>query len=360
MPKLNLNNVLVVEIGGSHIECVHSMVHLLHLKHNRVFLSCNEKLIDSAIEKNKLSDILPLPNKISGIQKFRVFLNVRRYIKRHAIGTVVFNTTEIALVRDLLLFLPKMNYVGVVHNAAKIEKSSTLSKLMSWRIKKILLLSNYLLKQIKPFSIFKVSVFFPIYFPQPALMEITKPEGEFWIVVPGGASNSRRDYEGLITTLREHGTLPSSLRFVFLGKYYLEDIVTEELRNSDWWKRHFIVFNQFVDYDTFHAYLKKTDVLLPLLKKEDDFYGQIRISGAFNLGLGYKLPFLLPESYRPNTDLQPYSMYYKDMQELIEILLHYNSVHRDKLNEITLQYKNGPFNNFGRMADEVCDFIFSK
>lgn len=357
--KSKENNVLILEAGGSHIECVHTMLHLLHLRQKKIYLTCNEKLVDSVVERDKLAGLFPLPDKISGVQKLRVFVLIRRYIHKHSIGTIIFNTTEITTVRDLLLFLPKMNYVGVVHNAAKLEKSSTLTRLMGWRVKKIFLLSNYLLQQTKPYPIFKVSVFLPIYFPAPAPIEVEKKEGEFWIVVPGWANSSRRDYAGLIAALTHYGH-GSSLRFILLGKYDLDDIITEEMKNSDWWQKHFVVFSDFVGYDIFHAYMKKADLVLPLLKKEDAFYAQNRISGAFNLGLGYRLPLLLPETYRPNTDLQPYSMYYKDMQELMEILLHFNTEHKEKQNDIAHQYENSPFNNLEKMADKVCDFIFSK
>ena len=361
MAKLNQHNVLILEIGGSHIECVHTMLHLLHLKQCKVHLACNEKLVASVIEKDKLTGLLTFPNEISKKQQFGIFFQLRKYIYQHSIGTLLINTTEITIVRDMLLFLPKLNYVGIVHNAAKLEKSFTLTKLIGRRVKKIFVLGNYLLQQINPAPVFKVAPLFPVYFPPPLPIEIKKNVGDFWVVVPGVALNKRRDYEGLLAALRKHGSLPVSLKFILLGIYDLDDIVTEEMKASAWWQNHFIVFNGFVDYNTFHSYMKKSDVVLPLMRmEEDDFYGRSRILGSFNLGLGYQLPFILPETYKQNTDLLPYSLYYKNLDELVEMLMHFNTTYKQEQNNILQQYKNSPFNNIDAMADEVCNFIFSK
>ncbi len=361
MAKLNPNNVLILEIGGSHIECVHTMLYLLHIKQCNVHLACNKKLVASVIEKEKLTGILTLPDDITKKQQFGIFFKLRKYIFSNAIGTMVINTTEITIVRDMLFFLPQLNYVGIVHNAAKLEKSFTLTRLISRRVKKIFVLGDYLLQQVQPAPVFKTAPFFPVYFPPPVPVEIKKPAGDFWVVVPGVAINKRRDYAGLLNTLKNYKNIPASLRFIFLGIYDLDDIVTEEMKASAWWKNHFITFKGFIDYNTFHSYMKKSDVVLPLLyASEDDFYGSSRISGSFNLGLGYKLPFILPEAYKKNTDLQPYAVYYKNMNELPEILLHFNDTYQQAQNSIMQRYKEGPFNSINAMADEVYNFIFSK
>ena len=205
--------------------------------------------------------------------------------------------------------MPRLNYAGVIHNASKLEKSFTVTKLIGRRVKKVFVLGNYLLQHVKPAPVFKVAPFFPVYFPAPKQIEIKKADNELWVVVPGVALNKRRDYKGLFDALKKYGTLPPTLRFVFLGIYDLDDIITPEMKASDWWKQHFIIFNGFIDYNTFHSYMKNCDVVLPLLRKEeDDFYGSSRISGSFNLGLGYQLPFILPATYKQNTDLLPYSI----------------------------------------------------
>ncbi len=361
MAQRNINNVLILEIGGSHIECVHTMIHLLHSKQNKIYLACNEKLSNSVIEKDKLADLLLLPNDISKKQQFGIFFKLRKYITGNAIGTVVINTTEITIVRDMLLFLPKLNYVGIVHNAAKLEKSFTLTKLIGKRVRKVFVLGNYLLQHVKPSPVFKVAPFFPIYFPPPKHIEVKKSQSDFWIVVPGVALNKRRDYAGLLAALKKQENFPSHIKFVLLGIYDLFDTVTEKERASEWWQNHFITFKGFVDYNTFHSYMKLSDVVLPLLRREEnDFYGDSRISGSFNLGLGYQLPFLLPVAYKQNTDLKPYSIYYKDLDEMVGTLEHFDTSFKQQQNDIKERYSNGPFNNIDAMADEVCNFILSK
>lgn len=361
MAKRNIHNVLILEVGGSHIECVHTMIHLLHLNQHKIHLACNEHLSASVIEKDKLAGLLLLPGEISKQQQFGIFFKLRRYINSNAIGTVIINTTEITIVRDMLLFLPRLNYVGIVHNAAKLEKSFTLTKLIGRRVKKIFVLGNYLLQQIKPDPIFKVAPFFPVYFPPPFQVDIKKEAGDFWIVVPGVALNKRRDYAGLVAALKRQENLPANIKFVLLGIYDLFDIVTEEERATGWWKNHFITFSGFVNYNTFHSYMQLADIILPLLRRdENDFYGDSRISGSFNLGLGYQLPFFLPKAYEQNTDLLPYSIYYKDLDELVNMLVYPDNTYKQLQPDIKQHYKNSLFNNVDAMADEVCNFIFSK
>lgn len=361
MAKRNLNNVLILEIGGSHIECVHTMIHLLHLKQHKVYLACNEHLSSSVIEKDKLAGLLTLPSQISKKQQFGIFFKLRKYINSNAIGTVIINTTEITIVRDMLLFLPKLNYAGIVHNAAKLEKSFTLTKLIGQRVKKIFVLGNYLLQWIKPDPKFKVASLFPVYFPPPEHVEVNKKPGDIWIVVPGVALNKRRDYAGLLAALKKQKNLPGNIKFVFLGIYDLFDIVPEEERATEWWDNHIITFKGFVDYNTFHSYMKLSDVVLPLLRRdENDFYGDSRISGSFNLGLGYQLPFLLPKAYEQNSDLQPYSIYYNDLDEVVNRLVHFDDTVKQQQFDIKQRYKSSLFNNVDDMAGEVCNFIFSK
>jgi len=361
MAQLNKNNVLILEIGGSHIECVHTMLHLLHLKQHKVFLACNEKLAASVIEKDKLAGLLLLPDDISKKQQFAVFFQLRKYIRQNNIGTMVINTIELTLIRDMLFFLPKLNYVGIIHNAAKLERSFTVTKLIGRKVKKVFVLGNYLLQHVKPAPKFKTAIFFPVYFPPPVQQPVKKNEGDFWVAVPGVALNRRRDYAGLLDALKKYGALPSNLRFVFVGIYDLYDIVSEEMETSAWWQQHFIIFKGFVDYNTFHSYMAKCDAVLPLLRRdENDFYGDSRISGSFNLGLGYQLPFILPESYKANTDLYPYAVYYDNMDALVKMLAGFNTDYKMEQERIKLEYKKGPFHNIDAMADDVCNFIFSK
>lgn len=352
--------VLLLEMGGSHIECIYTFAHFLQLKKHEVYLACNEKLLPLFPGRDQLNGILSLPDKISGISQVGIFLTIRKYILRHKIDTLVINTTEPTIIRNFSFYIPrKVNCTGVVHNAKKLEKSFTFTKILSGKISKFFVLGDYLLQETRPDPVFKVAAFFPIYFPPTTATTVTKPEGEFWITIPGEAEQKRRDYLALIALLQENG-LPGNIKFIFLGKYKLEDVIEYETTNTGWWKKYIIHFNERVDYNSFHAYIRQSDIILPLIKlQQDDLYGNSRISGSFNLGLGYHKPFLLPHTYSANTDLAPYSIYYDNMDDLAQKIRNV-CAEPSLLDDIRKRYSNGPFKNVDAMADDIVSFIALK
>ena len=353
-------NILLIEMGGSHIECVHSMVHFLYLNKCTIHLACNKKLISSVIEKNKLSSLLELANEFSAMEQIKTFLTIRKYIRKNRIDIIVINTTEITVIRNLAFFLPAINCVGIVHNAKKLEKSFTFTKILSRKIKKFFVLGDYLLSRINPDPQFKVASFFPVYFPKVKEVKPIKPSHDFWVIIPGEADQKRRDYAAFMHAVEHAPDLPKNIKFILLGKYNLRQYFDETVMTSYWWKERFITFDNYLEYDTFHSYVQQADFILPLLKvnKDDDFYGSSRISGSFNLGLGYKKPFLLPERYRENKDLANYAIYYTEMKELLLKIQHL-SLNDFEQNKIADAYENGAFKNIDSQAGKAFSFIAS-
>ena len=350
-------NVLLLEMGGSHIECVYSYLHLLKVKNHQVHLACNQKLVALFPEQDQLDGLLMLKDKFSFSEQIKAFLQIRNYIQKNNITHLIINTCELKIIRNLFLFLPKkINCTGLVHNAKKLEKSVTFTKLLSIKMKKYLVLGDFLLKNIQPFHKFQVQSFYPIYFPEVKNKTVQKPNGAFWICIPGGASHERRDYLLLIEALSKIA-LPIQIKFIFLGKYYLNEVVSKSTTESEWWKNHIISFEEEVPYDIFHQYIQQSDFILPLIKMENDtMYGLSRISGSFNLGLGYKKPFLMPENYQTNTDLLPYSLYYKNISQLLDLIA---TCYSDKtpIDLIQQKYNSGPFKDFNEMSEQFCSFI---
>jgi hypothetical protein len=350
-------NVLIIELGGSHIECIYTFVHLLKLEDHTVHLCCNKKLLPLFPEKEQLAGVLPVADTFTSFSQLRTITAIVNYIRRKKIDTLILNTVEITIVRNLSFFIPsKVNCTAIAHNAKKLEKSVTFTKILAKKIRKFYVLSDNLYRHIHPDPIFKVGVFYPIYFPKPKKKNITKPTGEFWVTIAGEAEHIRRDYKLLLENISQ-GNIHPSIRFIFLGKYNLDDIVKPEWKESVWWKKHITYFTKQVDYDTFHNYIQLSDILLPLIKLEnDELYTNSRISGSFNLGLGYKKPFLLPAHSKLNTELQPYSLYYNDMNELMDRIDQFRN-DQQLQEDIEKAYVDGPFNNVDDMSSAVCSFI---
>jgi hypothetical protein len=353
-----MKKVLIAEVGGSHIECVYSFAHFLHEKNCEIHLVCNEKIGHLFPEKNKLAALLTIPDEMTAGAQLKHLWRIRKYILRNKIDTIIINTTEVTVVRNLIFFLPKINAVGLVHNAKKLENSFTFSKIISRRIKKFLVLGNYLLQNINPLAQFKVAAFFPVYFPRVHKLEVVKPKEQFWITVPGGVEVSRRDYEPFLQMLLQND-LPENIVFVFLGFLNPLDNIYKLLKESGLMKSRIITFEQYLDYELFHSYIVQTNAILPLIKiNNNDFYSDKRISGSFNLAMGYKLPLLLPLEYSSNNDLKPFSFYYENMEELKTLLLQlFESP--EKSAEIKYAYENNEMLNPHLLADKLYNFISS-
>jgi hypothetical protein len=351
--------VLIIEVGGSHIECVYSMVHYLHINHSSVFLACNKKLKTSVKEVEKITAILELPDDPTNIQHLGIAIQLRKFIRKNKIESVVFNTTEITIVRNLILLLPKLNYTGVVHNAKRLEKSFTFTKVISLKMKKFFVLSDYLIQKLHIHKQFKVESFYPVYFPAVPTISPVKPSNEFWITIPGEVFTNRRDYLALINEVEKATNLDDNIKFILLGYNHFEEELNNRLNTSLRLKKHFITFNHYLSYNLFHSFVQQSDFILPLLKTDvDGFYGSSRISGSLNLGIGYQLPFLLPESYKENDDIAPYSIYYSSIEHLLSIVREIQ-LNQSFKNQIHKEYKEGKFNNITIEADKVYNFILS-
>jgi hypothetical protein len=76
------------------------------------------------------------------------------------------------------------------------------------------------------------------------------------------------------------------------------------------------------------------------------------------LGLGYQKAMLLPETYRRNEDLIPFSLYYKDMDGLRKMI---QTVKEDirALDTIKSEYAKSEFNNWNLMSEKIVKFIAS-
>lgn len=360
---LNIENsymkVLLAELGGSHIEVLYTLVHVLHMKGHEVFLACNKNLAGLIREKEKLSGIFLLPDDIRGVaMQVQALRTIRGAIRDNHIDTLILGTTEIKPVRYLLPFLPRVNIIGIVHNSAKLNSSAAFKYFYPIRIRKYFVLGDYIRRNITGLSEERVFAYYPVYFPKPVdRVALTKPSHEKWIIIPGAVRSERKDYILLLRKIHEHG-LPENIRLVLLGKSYEgEREIDALIRGVNAREERIVTFDEYLDFDTFHEYLSKADFVLPLLKITADlFYDDKRISGAFNLAYGYRLPLLLPGTFRKNTDPAPFAIYYRTIDELYEI---FRSASRDDLyaSAVVEAYARTERFDLDDMADRLVSFI---
>ncbi len=123
--------VAIIEIGGSHMENVYTLVHLLHKRGCEIILVINEKLVSLVYDKQAIKSIVTVPDDILKFSvQLKEFKRLRSLLKKEQVETVIIGTTEIKPVRTLVFFLPVKNIIGIVHDASKLEKSSTFKNIL--------------------------------------------------------------------------------------------------------------------------------------------------------------------------------------------------------------------------------------
>jgi hypothetical protein len=213
----------------------------------------------------------------------------------------------------MILFMPGgMNITGILHNGEKLNSTNS-QNLISRRVKKYFVLNDYILKNIHPSRGITVQSMYPIFF-ELSDEPLSKPDGERWVCIPGSLERKRRDYDALIDGLDPLHL--KGIKFLMLGRTKAESedyrIIKSKLEKKNLLD-HFIFFFDFIDLKTFHAYLKKSDLIMPLIhpsKKDYESYQKFKVSGSFNLAFAYKKPFLMEQTWQSEEDFKNTSLFY--------------------------------------------------
>jgi hypothetical protein len=326
-----------------------------------VHFICNEKIIPQLYDKSIVDKIKTVPDNFGMFRQFKIFADVKKYLKQNQIKHIIIGTTEIRMIRNFSFYLRKLNTTGIVHNAKKFEKRWTSKRITFWNIDKFILLGKNLFNNINPIAKYNINCFSPVYFPPVKKLHPVKPENNFWIIVPGGVEQCRRDYISFLQNLDKIELSPT-VKIIFLGFFNKEKEQEvyhslQALKNN---KSRIITFEHFVDYDTFHSYLQQANIVLPLFKlNEDNQYVRKVLSGSIPLGIVHKKPFLVPVSYSSHADINQYAVFYTCYNELfshIQNMVNGNNI--DK--EIKENYeKTGLLSETEKEADRLFDFICS-
>jgi hypothetical protein len=298
--RKTFKKVAILEIGGSHDECLLSQFFALkEIGCETYFISSN-----ALWERNlKLQDLvdhfIPFEMEKKAVKDFLKVKKLNRFFVMENISIVVFNTAQGAHVRNFCLTASKkVEFIGIIHTLNKFKNSFT-QKIIHWKIKKYLVLNDYLLAQITPPSGIAVSSFYPLRFPR-FEKEIPKIENECWIIIIGGVEFRRKDLLGSLELMKK---MEANVRFIFLGKSdqnHPDVIAFKEALHKYSFTNQVLLFDAFVDEQTYDAYLKKADFIWPMVHPETpsaDEYFKNQISGAMNVSFAYKIPMLVHELY---------------------------------------------------------------
>lgn len=302
--------IVLIELYGGHFECLYSQYYYLKNEGYKIYLIARKKaffkLSDMEFEDRFLFEA------DSYLKWLKTLFSIRSFLKKNDIDLGVINTAENNRVRDLLLFCNVIPYTGIIHHIKKISSSFT-QKIISKKIKQYLTLNDYLsdiINQANNISV-RVSTLYSIVYPTPLNNSVIKPKDEIWIAVPGSIELKRRNYKDLITSVSKANL--TKIKFLFLGKGDRKDIATikkdiNDLEVND----RFIIFDKFLDNNTFFSYLNLCDYIIPLIHEDlSQEYRYNRISGCFNIAFGLKKPILMENNFSNIDDFKPYSIFYK-------------------------------------------------
>lgn len=296
-----VEKVAVVELGGSHDECLLSQFYALKSRECYILFVTTQEVYDRNTSFHSLIDELRI---IQFSKKaWADFMQMRRlnvFLKKEGYSKVILNTAQGAHMRNLCLSAPKsLEFIGLVHTLKKFEGSFT-QKLIHRKIKKYFVLNDYFVERIVPPNGIVVTSFYPLRFPH-FNTTIEKEAGEKWITIIGGVENRRKDLTGSISLMKP--LIEKGFRFIFLGKSdfshpdvivfnnYLKDAKIED---------NVQLFDAFVSAEKFDAYLKETDFIWPMVHPNTPSaaeYFKNQISGAMNVSFGYKIPMFIHQEY---------------------------------------------------------------
>lgn len=321
-------NVAVVEIGGSHDECLLSQFYALkHAGFNIHFIGTEELWLRNPWFHALVDRFLPIKVAQGALADFMTMRRLNGYFTAEKIEKVLLNTAQGGHVRNLCLTANKATeFIGIVHTLRKFNGSFT-QKVISRKIKKYFVLNTFFLDYIEPQKGIRVEAFYPLRFPLFNAPPLEK-KSFVQIAVIGGVENRRKDLMGSLPLMES--ILDLDVRIVFLGK---SDPKKEEVfqfkkaLEERGLQENVILFDDFVDAQHFDEVLQSTDFIWPMVHPDTESakeYFSHQIPGALNVALAYKIPLLVHSAYVSTwidlRDAAPYALetFRRDLQMAIE------------------------------------------
>lgn len=296
-----VKNVAVVEIGGSHDECLLSQ--FFALKHTGCcihFVGTEELWQRNEVFHSLVDVFVPIKVGQGAIADFMTMRRLNGYFTAKKIEKVILNTAQGGHVRNLCLTAKKSTeFIGIIHTLRKFNGSFT-QKVISRKVKKYFVLNTFFLDHISPQKGIRLKAFYPLRFPTfEDSSRVTKNFTQ--IAVIGGVENRRKDLMGSLTLMES--ILDLDIRIVFLGKSdpkKEEVLAYKKALEERGLQEKVILFDDFVDAQRFDEVLKSTDFIWPMVHPETESakeYFRNQIPGALNVALGYKIPLFVHREY---------------------------------------------------------------
>jgi hypothetical protein len=350
--------VALIEIGGSHDECIYSQIAGLKSAGCEVILALNPILAQRNPQFAEMADqLLEIPIKESSKSERATVRQMISDLKARNVEIIVFNTGQGKLVRNAVfkLFFSKIKCIGIMHTTTKFEGSFK-QWMISLKIRKYAVLSQFLMQKAKPAKKLSLDYFYPLRFPTTVEQRVSD---KVEITIIGGVENRRKDLDGFIRMTE--GLKNQNVRFTFLGKSdeKLPEVVdfNQKIQKSSI-AENVEQFNHFVDQEAFSAQLGRTDAILllvhPNTRSAEEYFNH-RISGAMNVAFGHKIPLLIHDGYQHVDELTSAAIYYNEKNFL-------SVLEEVKKTSITVRAKMNEHQAYNREYQEkrYADFVLTK
>lgn len=311
-----IKKIALVEMGGSHDECLYSQIRYLKAGGHQVTLICNSSL-RSNVEYFDGLDKVHFIELRTGLKQWIDLGIIRKILVKGKFDRIIFNTAQGNVLKNLFL-LPKPRNAkrfGVLHNLRKLKNSHS-QKVITRNLEGYFILNNYLIDQIdhkvkKNLNLFPL---YTIFYPEYPSRLIEKKSGEIWVCIPGQVELTRRDYDALFDSIEKSG-IQAHIKLLFLGRcehadgdgtYLKKRIVKLGIEEN------VMLWDSFIETEEFYGMLKASDYILPLIHPKHESYSlyEFQISGSFNLAFGFKKPLLMERSFTEYTDFKNCAVFY--------------------------------------------------
>ncbi|HRP02733.1 MAG TPA: hypothetical protein PLE30_08815 [Candidatus Kapabacteria bacterium] len=326
---MQAKNIALIEICGSHDECLYSQYRFIRESGNNVFFIISDNLASRIKHYDDNLNILSLKfnNKLSN--DLLKLLEIKKYLKKKRIDIVVLNTASNEIISKLVYLIPNhIQIIGLLHSLKKLKHSFSQS-LINKKVKKMFVLNDYLISHIPSIESINFQSIYTIYFKKPYI-EVAKAQDEFWIAIPGNIQFSRRDYLGLIHNL-ESNDIPPNIKFLFLSSSNAKHSDAHKIKDLIYnkkYKDNFVFFDNYIMPDLMAGYISQSDLILPLLNPgvaHYDDYMKYQISGTFNLSFAFAKPMLIHYDFEKIDDFAVSSFFCNDNHFFEKIFQLYNN-----------------------------------
>ncbi len=297
----------MLEFSKGHTEVLYSQTLFLSNSDYQVHLLCDQRNKARVESFDTIDSFYYLDPEHTRHDRFK---QIKTYLSENKIEQLVVNTAAWSAIRYLPFMLWDVEIIGIVHSLDKL-RSSFYQRLLSLKIKKYFVLSEYLLKETSDIKNISFSSFYPMFFPMSFSKSLREKGDEFWICIPGQVEYKRRDYDALVNSIDT--TLDHRIKFILLGRHDHQAGDGTRLMYSlkkRGLEKYFIFFDDFIEDAEFHAWLKGSDLLMPL-PHENGRYFQNAISGTFNLSYASKKPQLMPNGFRSIDEFSSSMLFYQ-------------------------------------------------